>query len=85
MAINRPEEMPEDLDALDEWLVKAYQRGVEDGRAKLWEQIKAFFLKQFLYSKGRNRRADMDNPRTAAVNDIMTKLYAAYEDGSLEA
>jgi hypothetical protein len=83
VAIVRPEKMPEDLDALDEWLVKAYNRGKEDGRDKLWEQIKAFLLKEFLYSKGRNRRADMENPRTFATNEVMRKLYAAYEDGSL--
>lgn len=78
-----PEQMPEDLDALDTALGKVYQEGVEDGKRNLRLAIREFLRVKFYGTKGRERRANPEDPKTAAVLWIMEKLYAAFEDGSL--
>jgi hypothetical protein len=83
MAYEPPQEMPEDLDKLDEICAIIHQKGVELGKASLRKDIKDFLLKEFFGAKGRERRANENDPKVQAIRAIMERLYAAFEDGTL--
>lgn len=87
MPLDSPQHMPEDMDELDTMVARAYSQGIDTGRKAgrndAVEAFKRFFLKTFYASKGRRRRADPDDPKTAAINDIWAKFNEKLEDGTL--
>jgi hypothetical protein len=87
MPYDQPQDMPADMDELDFMIAKAYTQGVDtgkrQGRTDAVEAFKKFFLRTFYASKGRRRRADQNDPKTAAINDIWAKFNEKLEDGTL--
>jgi hypothetical protein len=87
MPYDQPEEMPKDMEDLDFLIAKAYNQGIETGRkagrSDCVEAMKKFWLQQFNLSKGRRRRADPDDPKTAAIADIWQRFNEKLEDESL--
>lgn len=87
MAYQQPQHMPGDMDELDLMIAKAYTQGVDSGREKgrtdAVEAFKKFFLKTFYQAKGRRRRADQDDPKVQAINDVWAKFNEKLEDGTL--
>ncbi len=83
MAWTPPERMPETEEELDDALAVVYKQGVESGKKQLRRQIKDYLTTKFLGAKGRNRRADPEDPKIQATLDLMEGLYAKFEDGTL--
>lgn len=87
MPYEQPDHLPGDMDELDLMVARAYSQGIDtgkrSGRIELRDELKKFLEREFNASKGRRRRADPEDPKTAAVLTIMEKLYAAFEDGTL--
>jgi hypothetical protein len=87
MPLDSPQHMPEDMDELDSMVARAYSQGIDTGRKAgrrdTIEAIKEFFLREFNLSKGRRRRADPNDPKTAAILAVWEKFNAKLEDGSL--
>lgn len=83
MAFTPPEEIPEDWEALEKALGKVYLEGKEAGKKLLRLAIKEYLTTKFFGAKGRNRRADPDDPKIQAIREIMEGLYAKFEDGTL--
>lgn len=87
MAYQPPDHMPEDMDELDLMIAKAHAQGFDSGREKgrtdAVEAFKKFFLHTFYRAKGRRRRADQEDPKVQAINDIWAKFNEKLEDGSL--
>lgn len=83
MAYTPPQEFPETEEELDAALARVYVEGKEVGKRELREAIREFLRGKFFGSKGNQRRADPENPKTAAVLRLMELLYAKFEDGSL--
>ena len=87
MAWQPPQEMPEDLDALDAALWDVYRQGEAEGRRKehrdLVEKIKNYLNQEFFHTKQNRRRADPTDPKVQAIRAIMERLYNKFEDGSL--
>lgn len=87
MPLESPDHLPEDLDELDEMVARAYAQGVDQGKkvgkSELREGIIEFLSRQFKISKGRRRRADPEDPKTAAILAIWEKLNEKFKDGTL--
>lgn len=83
MAYTPPEEFPETEEQLDAALARVYVEGKGVGKRELREAIRGFLTRQFLASKNNQRRANPENPKTAAVLTLMELLYQKFEDGSL--
>lgn len=83
MAFTPPEKLPENHEELEEALVRVYKEGKEVGKRELREAIRTFLTQKFHGSKGNERRADPENPKTAAVLTLMELLYEKFRDGSL--
>jgi hypothetical protein len=83
MAYTPPEEMPTTEEELDAALAKVYLEGQEVGKRKLREDIREYLMRKFFGAKGRNRRADPEDPKIQAIREIMEGLYAKFEDGTL--
>lgn len=83
MAFTPPQEMPESEEELDVALAKVYLEGIEAGKNKLRLDIKEYLMTKFFGAKGRDRRANPDDPKIQAIREIMEGLYAKFEDGSL--
>jgi hypothetical protein len=83
MAYEVGDEIPETFEELDDIAARVYSQGVDAGKAKLRADIKEFLTKEFFAAKGKNRRADQDDPKIQAINGVMERLYAAFEDGTL--
>lgn len=83
MAFTPPETVPETEDELDAALARVYLEGKEAGKKELREAIREFLRTKFFGSKENQRRADPNNPKTAAVLTLMELLYEKFEDGSL--
>jgi hypothetical protein len=83
MAFTPPTEFPEDWEELESALGKVYLEGKEAGKKELREAIKEFLTRKFFGAKGRNRRADPEDPNTAAVLAMMETLYEAFRTGTL--
>lgn len=83
MPYTPPEQMPEDLEELDAALGKVYAQGVEDGKRNLRTAIREFLRVKFYGTKGRERRANPEEPKTAAVLWIMEALYKEFDEGRL--
>ena len=87
MPLESPQHMPEDMEELDAMVARAYSQGIDtgkkSGRSDAVEAIKKFWEQQFNLSKGRRRRADPNDPKTAAVLEIWEKFNEKLEDGSL--
>lgn len=87
MPYEQPQEMPETMDELDLMIATAYSQGIDTGkkvgRSETIEAVKNFFRKNFYAAKGRRRRADPVDPKTAAILAIMEKFNEKVEDESL--
>lgn len=87
MPLDSPQHMPADLEELDSMVARAYSQGIDTGRKSgrhdAIEAVKKFFRTEFFASKGRRRRADPNDPRTAAILQVMEKFNEKLEDGSL--
>lgn len=87
MGYNVPEKMPKDLEEVDLWIARAYSDGVDNGRSlgrkDAVEAFKKFFLRTFYRAKGRRRRADQEDPKVQAINDIWARFNQKLEDGTL--
>lgn len=87
MAWQPPQEMPADLDELDQALWDVYYQGEAEGRRKehrdMVEKIKKYLNQEFFRSKKNERRADPNDPKVQAIRAIMERLYHKFEDGSL--
>lgn len=87
MPYEQPDHLPEDMDELDLMVARAYSQGIDtgkrSGRNELKEELKKFLEREFNASKGRRRLANREDPKTAAVLEIMEKLYGAFEEGTL--
>jgi hypothetical protein len=83
MAFTPPEELPEDWDSLEKALAKVYLEGKEAGKKLLRIEIKEYLTIKFFGAKGRERRANPDDPKIQAIREIMEGLYAKFEDGTL--
>lgn len=83
MAFTPPPHLPETEEELDRALTRVYIEGKGVGKKELREAIREFLTVKFYGSKGNERRADPDNPKTAAVLTLMELLYEKFEDGSL--
>jgi hypothetical protein len=83
MAYTPPEELPEDWDKLEKALARVYLEGKEAGKKELRESIREFLKTKFFGAKGRNRRADPEDPKVAAVLALMETLYEKFRDGTL--
>lgn len=83
MALTPPDELPEDWDSLEKALAKVYLEGKEAGKTQLRREIKEYLTTKFFGAKGRNRRADPDDPKIQAIRELMEGLYEKFEDGTL--
>lgn len=87
MPLDSPQEMPEDMDELDAMVARAYSQGIDtgkkSGRVDAVQAITEFFRKEFHVSKGRRRRADPEDPKTAAILEIWERFNRKLEDGTL--
>ena len=87
MAFQPPQEFPETLEDLDDVLAVIYKQGVSEGRryehADMVEKIKEYLRQEFNWTKQNRRRADPTDPKVQAIRDIMDRLHAKFEDGSL--
>jgi hypothetical protein len=87
MPYDQPEGMPKDMEELDFLVARAYSQGIETGqrvgRSDAVAAMKKFWEKCFNLSKGRRRRADPDDPKTAAILEIYEKFNEKLEDESL--
>jgi hypothetical protein len=87
MPLDQPDHMPEDEDELELMVARAYSQGIDSGkktgRLEFIENLKAFYTKQFKFSKGMRRLADPDDPKTAAILAFWEKLNEKLEDGTL--
>lgn len=87
MPYEQPQEMPKDLDELDLIVAKAYSAGIDtgkrSGRNDAVEAIKNFWKREFNLSKGRRRRADPEDPKTAAILEIWERFNQKLGDESL--
>lgn len=83
MAFTPPEELPETEEELDDALAVVYKQGMESGKTQLRAAIRDYLTKKFFGAKGRDRRANPDDPKIQAIREIMEALYSKFEDGSL--
>lgn len=83
MAYTPPEKMPESEVELDVALAKVYLEGKEAGKKELRGGIREFLTKKLYGAKGNNRRADPEDPKTAAVLELMETLYEEFRKGTL--
>jgi hypothetical protein len=83
MAFTPPENLPETEEDLDSALAKVYLEGKRDGKRDLRSEIKEYLTTKFYGAKGRDRRANPDDPKIQAIRELMQTLYSKFEDGSL--
>lgn len=83
MAFTPPEELPETEEELDDALAVVYKQGIESGKKQLRAAMREYLTKRFLAAKGRDRRANPDDPKIQAMREIMEAIYTKFEDGSL--
>jgi hypothetical protein len=87
MPYDQPDHMPRDMEELDLMVARAYSQGIDSGkktgRIELTEAIRNFFTREFKISKGMRRRADPEDPKTAAVLSFWEKFNEKLEDGTL--
>lgn len=87
MAFTPPEKLPETMDELDALLSRVHEEGKEAGKRlgkqELREAILDHLMTKFFGSKNNQRRADPENPKTAAILKFWEELSARFKDGSL--
>lgn len=83
MALDPGDKLPATFEELDEIAAKVYQQGVEAAKISLRTDIKEFLTREFFAAKGKDRRANPDDPKVQAIRAIMERLYAAFEEGTL--
>lgn len=87
MPYDQPQGMPKDMEELDFFVARAYSQGIDtgqrSGRNDAIEAMQKFWLREFNLAKGRNRRADPDDPKVQAISAIWEKFTEKLADGTL--
>jgi hypothetical protein len=72
-----------DIDTLNSLVANIYASARNASRREFRDKWMDFMTKQFLYAKGRDRRANQQDPKIQFISMIMDRAGRAFEDGKL--
>lgn len=80
MPIEVPDQLPTSFEELDDLLARTHTSGVEQGRNRMRDDVKAFLNAEILAAKGNERRPDPEDPKVQAIRSITERLYRWFEE-----